>query len=145
MSRRSASGSPTRSRSRVSTAVGLLSFAGLALVLAAVGIYGVLSSQVAQSAREIGIQLALGAGPAHVRRSVLGHAAVLAVVGVVLGLAGAWGFSRFIASLLFGVTPFDLITYVGAAAVLGAVTLAGAYLPTRRATMVDPVVVLRYE
>jgi predicted permease len=126
-------------------AVVLLSFAGLALVLAAVGIYGVLSSQVAQSAREIGIRMALGAGPAHIRRSMLGHAAVLAVVGVGLGLAGAWGLSRFIASLLFGVTPFDLVTYVGAAVVLGAATLAGAYLPTRRATMVDPVVVLRCE
>ena len=78
----------------------LVIFAGLALVLAAVGIYGVLSSQVAQSTREIGIQMALGAGPARIRRSVIAQGAGLAAIGVAIGLAGAWGLSRFVASLL---------------------------------------------
>jgi putative ABC transport system permease protein len=120
-------------------------FAGLALVLAAVGIYGVLSSQVEQSTREIGIRIALGAGPGRIRRSVLGHGAVLAASGLAIGLAGAWGLSRFIPTLLFGITPFDVTTYAAAAIMLAAVALAGAYLPTRRATAVDPVVALRYE
>jgi putative ABC transport system permease protein len=120
-------------------------FAVLALVLAAVGIYGVLSSQVEQSTREIGIQMALGAGPGRIRRAVLGHGAVLAATGLAIGLAGAWGMSRFISTLLFGITPVDVATYAAAAVVLAAVALVGAYLPTRRATAVDPVVALRYE
>jgi len=120
-------------------------FAGLALVLAAVGIYGVLSSQVEQSTREIGIQVALGAGPGRIRRSVLGRGAILVASGLAIGLAGAWGLSRFISTLLFGISPFDVSTYVAAAAALAAVALAGAYLPARRATEVDPVVALRYE
>jgi predicted permease len=120
-------------------------FAGLALVLAAVGIYGVLSSQVEQSTREIGIQIALGAGPGRIRRSVLSRGAVLAGSGLAIGLAGAWGLSRFISALLFGITPFDVSTYTASAAALAAVALAGAYLPARRATEVDPVVALRYE
>jgi len=120
-------------------------FAGLALVLAAVGIYGVLSSQVEQSTREIGIQIALGAGPERIRRSVLSRGAILTGSGLAIGLAGAWGLSRFISTLLFGITPFDVSTYIASAAALAAVALAGAYLPARRATEVDPVVALRYE
>jgi len=120
-------------------------FAGLALALAAVGIYGVLTFQVAQSTREIGIRMALGAGPGHVRRVVLGHGAVLALIGVGIGLAGAWGLSRFLASLLFGITPVDAASYAGAAAVLATVAIGGIYVPARRATQVDPVVSLRYE
>jgi hypothetical protein len=95
-------------------------FAGLALVLAAVGIYGVLSSQVEQSTREIGIRIALGAGSARIRRSVLGRGALLAGSGLAIGLAGAWGLSRFISTLLFGITPFDVSTYAASAAALAA-------------------------
>ena len=120
-------------------------FAGLALALAAVGIYGVLTSQVAQSTREIGIRMAIGAGPGSIRRAVLGHGAMLTLVGVGVGLAGAWGLSRFLASLLFGVTPVDAASYAGAAAILATVAIGGIYVPARRATKVDPVVSLRYE
>jgi predicted permease len=120
-------------------------FAGLALALAAVGIYGVLTSQVAQSTREIGIRMAIGAGPRHIRRAVLGHGAMLTLVGVGVGLAGAWGLSRFLASLLFGITPVDAASYVGAAAILATVAIGGIYVPARRATKVDPVVSLRCE
>ncbi|MFB3854437.1 MAG: ABC transporter permease [Vicinamibacterales bacterium] len=120
-------------------------FAGLALALAAVGIYGVLSSQVAQSTREIGIQMALGAGPRRIRHDVLRNAATLTGIGVTGGLAGAWLLTRYIRSMLFGITPFDATAFAVAAVSLGAVALLGAWLPTRRATMVDPVVALRQE
>jgi len=120
-------------------------FAGLALVLAAVGVYGVLSSQVEQSTREIGIQIALGAAPGRIRRAVLGRGVILVASGLAIGLAGAWGLSRFISTLLFGITPFDGLTYAASAAALAVVALVGAYLPARRATEVDPVVALRYE
>jgi predicted permease len=124
-------------------ATALAIFAGLALVLAGVGLYGVLSSQVAQSIREIGIRMALGAGPAQIRRAVLRNSVALTVLGLGLGLAGAWGLSRFLASLLFAVTPVDPATYLGAAVALAAAGLLGAWAPVRRAVSVDPVVALR--
>ena len=120
-------------------------FAALALGLAGIGIYGVLASQVAQATREIGIQMALGAGHARIRRAVLAQGAGLTAIGLATGLLGAWGLSQFIASLLFVVKPFDLTAYVGASAILALAALAGSYVPARRATAVDPVVALRWE
>ncbi len=126
-------------------AIILTLFAGLALVLAAVGIYGVLASQVAQSTREIGIQMSLGATPGDIRRAVLRHGGALGLGGVLLGLAGAWGLSRFLASLLFAIKPGDAMSYAASAAVLLGAALLGSYIPARRATKVDPVVALRCE
>ncbi|MBM3792188.1 MAG: FtsX-like permease family protein, partial [Acidobacteria bacterium] len=120
-------------------------FAGLALVLAAVGIYGVLSYQVAQSTREIGIRIALGAGRGRMLAMVLGQGAMLAVAGIVLGLGAAWGLSRFVSSLLFGITATHPATYVAAAAFMAGVGLLGAYVPARRAMAVDPVIAIRTE
>lgn len=120
-------------------------FAALALVLASVGIYGVLSAQVAQSTSEIGVRIALGAGPADIRRSVVGRAAALAGIGAAVGMAGAWALSGYIESQLFSVTPFDPPAYAAAAVFLAVAGIAGAWLPARRATMVDPVVALRQE
>jgi len=120
-------------------------FAGLALILAAVGIYGVLSYHVAQCTREIGIRMALGAQRSSVLNLVLRQGVVLAVIGIVFGLAGAWGASRFLASQLFGITPTDPATYVVIAVSMTVVALIAAYVPARRATAIDPVDALRYE
>jgi predicted permease len=120
-------------------------FAGLALVLSAIGIYGVIAHTVVQSTREIGVRIALGAKKSEVLRMVLGRASVLAAIGIVLGLAGAIGVTRQLQSMLFGVTPFDAPTYVVVAIVFASVAVLGAYLPARRAARVDPLVALRYE
>jgi len=120
-------------------------FAGLALVLAAVGIYGVIAYSVAQRTHEIGIRMALGAGWRNVMGMVLREGMVMAVAGVVAGLAGAWGLTRFLASLLYGVRPTDLITFVSVPLVLVSVSFLACYVPARRATRVDPTVALRYE
>ena len=120
-------------------------FAGLALVLSAIGIYGVMAHTVAQSTREIGVRIALGARKVEVLRMVLGRAGVLAAVGIVLGLVGAIGATRYLQSMLFGLTPLDPATYVVVAAVFASVAMLGAYLPARRASRVDPLVALRYE
>ena len=120
-------------------------FAGLALLLAAVGIYGVIAHSVAQRTHELGIRLALGAGSARVLKMVLGEGLRIAAGGVALGLAGAWGLSRFIAALLYGVKPTDPATFAAAPLVLILVALAACYIPAWRATKVDPMVALRYE
>jgi putative ABC transport system permease protein len=118
-------------------------FAGVALVLALVGIYGVLSYSVQQSTREIGIRMALGARRETVVRMVVARAARLALAGVAIGLALAWVATRALASLLHGVSATDPLTFAAMAALLlGAALLAG-YLPARRATTVDPVTALR--
>ncbi len=120
-------------------------FAGLALVLAAVGIYGVMSYTVSRRTQEIGVRMALGAQMSSVRRMILGQTLKLALMGVGLGLAGAFVVARFLTSMLFGVSMYDPATFLGVAALLIAVALAASYIPARRAMRVDPIVALRYE
>jgi putative ABC transport system permease protein len=120
-------------------------FAGVALLLAAVGLYGVLSYAVAQRTAEIGVRMALGAPRASVLRSVVGRALLLAAVGLALGILAAFGVTRLIASFLFGVTPNDVATLAGVAAVILVVSGCASYVPARRAAAVDPISVLRAE
>jgi putative ABC transport system permease protein len=120
-------------------------FAVTALVMAVVGIYSVLSCQVAQCTREIGIRMALGAQPADVLRLIVGQGVALAAIGIAIGLGGAWAGSRFISSMLFGVRSTDSLTYVSISALMVCVALVAAFIPARRATAVDPVIALRQE
>ena len=120
-------------------------FALVALVLAAVGIYGVIGYSVSQRTQEIGIRMALGAQRARVLRMVVGQAMTLAAVGIVAGAAGAWGLTRLMQKLLFGVQPSDPATFVAVAGVLALVAGVAASIPGLRATRVDPVIALRSE
>ena len=120
-------------------------FAVLAVVLAAVGIYGVMSYTVSQRTQEIGVRMALGAQLTSVRRMILGQTLKLTLMGVALGLAGAFVVARFLTSLLFGVGVYDPLTFLGVAVLLVAVALAASYVPARRAMRVHPIVALRYE
>ncbi|HTS30000.1 MAG TPA: ABC transporter permease [Bryobacteraceae bacterium] len=123
----------------------VLVFAATALLLAAVGIYGVMAYGVAQRSREIGIRMALGARPQDVRTLVIRQSLQLVLFGVAVGIPAAAALGRLYASLLFGVTPADPATMAGVAALLSLVALAASYVPAARATRVDPVVVLRSE
>ena len=123
----------------------LAGFAVIAVVLAAVGVYGVMSYRVRLRSRELGTRLALGASPRDITRLVLGQASAIASVGLAVGMAAALGFARTLSSVLFHVQPWDPATLASAAALLAAATLAASYLPARRAARVDPVTVLAAE
>ena len=121
------------------------SFAGLATLLAAIGLYGVLAFNVARRTREIGIRMALGASAPQVRRLVIRDVVAIVAIGLAAGLGAAWFAGRLIQSMLYQTTPADPWVFGSAAAVLGFIALAAAYVPVRRATGVDPMIALRYE
>jgi ABC-type antimicrobial peptide transport system permease subunit len=120
-------------------------FAALALTLAAVGVYGILSYTVTERRREIGIRMALGAGRQAVMAMVLRQGLLLTAAGVIAGLGLAFAAGRILETLLFGVAPTDPATVAGVLALIAFVSVAGCYLPARRATGVDPMMVLRDE
>jgi putative ABC transport system permease protein len=120
-------------------------FAGLALLLAAVGIYGVMSYSVTQRTSEIGIRVTLGAQPADVFRIVVGEGLRFALLGVAIGFAGGLILARLLSSFLYGISASDPITFSGVAVLLVAVSAAASFFPARKATGVDPIVALRYE
>ena len=120
-------------------------FGALGLLLAAIGLYGVLSYVVSQRTQEMGVRIALGAGRREILELVMGQALRVLVWGVALGVAGALAAGRAIASLLYGVTPHDPLVLSVVIVILGAVAAVASYLPARRATRVDPMVALRYE
>jgi putative ABC transport system permease protein len=123
----------------------LASFATLALLLAAIGIYGVLAYSVTRRTHEIGVRMALGASAGDVARLVLGQGVRVTAIGMVLGVAGALALMRFLEGLLFEVRPMDLPTVAGVLLLLSVAALAASYLPARRATRIKPTVALRHE
>jgi ABC-type antimicrobial peptide transport system permease subunit len=120
-------------------------FAGLALILAALGLYGVISFSARQRTREIGVRVALGATDRDVLRLILGHGIVVAAVGIVIGLAASVALTRVVTSYLVGVSATDPVTFAGVPVVLLGVAALASYLPARRATSIDPVSALREE
>jgi putative ABC transport system permease protein len=120
-------------------------FAGVALVLASVGLYGVMNYSAMQRTHEVGIRMALGATRGDIMRLVVGNGMLLTVSGIAIGVIASWALTRVMSNLLFGITATDLPTYLGVSAVLAAVALIANYIPARRATRVNPVVALRYE
>ena len=126
-------------------AILLATFSGIALFLAAIGIYGVMAYSVAQRTQEIGVRMALGAQPLHVLRLIFGQSLVMLLIGTAIGLAGAFALTRLMRTLLFEVTATDPLTYVSVVGLLTIVALLACYVPARRAAKVDPLIALRYE
>ena len=120
-------------------------FAILALILAAIGLYGVMSYLVGRRTREIGVRMALGAQQSSVLRLILIEGTKLTLIGILLGTIAAFGLTRWMSSLLYGVGPADPLAFTSATAVLALIALAAYYIPARRATKIDPIVALRYE
>jgi ABC-type antimicrobial peptide transport system permease subunit len=116
-----------------------------ALLLAGMGVYGVIEGRVTERTREIGLRSALGATPARIAAFILGQGLILTAIGLVIGLAATVGATQGIASLLFGVEPFDPITYVGVGALMLAVAFIASYAPAFRAARIDPAITLRAE
>lgn len=115
------------------------------MLLAAIGLYGVIAYSVAQRTHEIGIRLALGAQRRDVLRLIVGQGLKLTLIGIVFGIGGALVLTRFLSSLLYGVRPTDPLTFISVSLILVVVALLASYIPARRATMLDPKVALRYE
>jgi ABC-type antimicrobial peptide transport system permease subunit len=136
----------SRSMARTSFSLIMLGIAaGVALLLGAIGIYGVISYVVSQRTRELGVRLALGAEASDVRRMVLRQGLILAGMGVIIGLGAAIGLTRLMEALLYGVDPVDPLTFGAVALSLTFVALLASYIPARRASKVDPVVAIRFE
>jgi putative ABC transport system permease protein len=120
-------------------------FAGIAVVLAAAGVYGVMSYLVARRTREIGIRIAMGASPRAVRRLILGEGLGLSLMAIVMGLGGAWWLTSYVESLLYGVVPLDAATFAVTSVVLAIIVAAASLGPARRASRVDPMAALQEE
>jgi ABC-type antimicrobial peptide transport system permease subunit len=127
------------------SAILVSAFAGLALLLAAVGVYGVLAYVVSQRTREIGVRVALGARRGDIVRQIVSQGAILTAAGLVIGLLGAIALGSVVRTLLYEVSPRDLATFTGSALVLAIVATAASVIPARRASSVDPLVALRSE
>jgi ABC-type antimicrobial peptide transport system permease subunit len=120
-------------------------FALLALVLASVGIYGIVSYSVTQRTHEIGIRIALGARAANVLSLIMKNGLMLVLTGIAIGIAGALALTRFLTTLLFGVTPTDALTFVFVSGIFFVIAIVASLIPAFRATRVDPLIALRYE
>jgi putative ABC transport system permease protein len=120
-------------------------FAGLALILASVGIYGVMSYSVTQRTQELGVRIALGAQRRDIFSLVLKQGIILALIGVGIGLAAAIGLSKVVASVLYGISATDPVTFISVAVIMIAVAVVACFFPARKATKVDPLTAMRYE